>query len=126
MDKTHSHTPGPWAWFGNASAMVYALDETGGVNRFSARVDGGCPYAGRTVKERTSEDELAANARLIAAAPELLEALEMALPGLGGLANENASVTPDYQRARAAIAKATTPDPTPSVGMDTGSGEAAR
>jgi len=71
------HTPGPWRLSdGNASSFVYALDETGGVNRFSCLVQGGYSYCGRTHKDRTLESEIAANARLIAAAPELLDALE--------------------------------------------------
>lgn len=50
---------------------VYALN-TEGTNRFNARVEGGWATRGRN---RTQFDELTANARLIAAAPELYEAL---------------------------------------------------
>ena len=50
-----------------------------------------------------------ANARLIAAVPDLLAACEAALPWLGGLANENPSVAPEYEQLRAAIAKAAAP-----------------
>lgn len=72
-----THTPGDWKLTeGNMSCMVYALDETEGVNRFSALVQGGYSYHGRTHKDRTTEEELSANARLIAAAPDLLAALE--------------------------------------------------
>lgn len=57
------HTPGPWMIAGKT---VYALNEDG-YNRFSALVQ----------DAHTKESELVANARLIAAAPELLEALQM-------------------------------------------------
>jgi len=61
------HTPGPWIADGN---FVYALNEQQ-VNRFSLSLCKGYSDIGRT-----STEELAANARLIAAAPELLEVLE--------------------------------------------------
>lgn len=48
-----------------------------------------------------------ADARLIAAAPDMLAALDRALPWLWGLANEDPSVTRDWECARDAIAKAT-------------------
>lgn len=71
------HTPGPWR---SAETIVWALDETGTVNRFCAAVCGGyvlhSERAGGSI--RTSAEELAANTRLIAAAPQLLEALEEA------------------------------------------------
>jgi hypothetical protein len=68
------HTPGPWLL---QERTVYALDESEKSNRFSCRVQGGFQVR-RVVEhgERTSDVELDANARLIAAAPELLEALE--------------------------------------------------
>ena len=59
------HTQGPWLVEGRA---VYALNDDG-YNRFSALVQ----------DAHTPGDELEANARLIAAAPELLEALECLL-----------------------------------------------
>ena len=65
-------TPGPWRLDGSSS--IYALNLEG-PNRFYANVQSGWSTAGRN---RTSEAELAANAHLIAAAPELLEALEKA------------------------------------------------
>lgn len=57
------HTPGPWLI---VDRTVYALTDDGKRNRFYAAVQD--PF--------TSFDELEANARLISAAPELLEALE--------------------------------------------------
>lgn len=55
-----THTPGPWLMMGRT---VYAL--RGGTNRFDAYVQGYDVQVG----------EIEANARLIAAAPDLLEAL---------------------------------------------------
>ncbi len=57
------HTQGPWLVEGRT---VYALNDDG-YNRFSALVQ----------DAHTPRDELEANARLIASAPELLEALEL-------------------------------------------------
>lgn len=83
-------TPGPWMLSGRT---VYALNDQG-FNRFSAQVQ----------DAHTSAVELEANARLIAAAPELLEALE-------ALTANYADVEPggskNVDKARAAIAKAT-------------------
>jgi hypothetical protein len=61
------HTPGPW--LKADSNFVYALHEHKGrlVNRFSAAIDHYQTQGG-------TADEGAANARLIAAAPDLLEA----------------------------------------------------
>ena len=92
------HTPGPWLIAD--SDLVYALHEHKGrqVNRFSAAIDH-YPSQGGTA------DEGKANARLIAAAPDLLEAL--------------AGIIKDYwldiplwrvKAARVAIAKATGED----------------
>lgn len=100
-----SHTPGEWLTDGNT---VYALDEAGRVNRFSVMITGGyssAPVYGDRI--RTTPEELAANARLIAAAPDLLAALRAAMHVL-----EHTQVTPSgverYERAKAAITKATT------------------
>jgi len=65
-------TPGPWRLDGSSS--IYALNLEG-PNRFYANVQSGWSTAGRN---RTSEAELAANAHLIAAAPELLDQCERA------------------------------------------------
>lgn len=73
------HTPGPWT---AGDTYVTALNKYG-TNRFACSLEGG--YAvdsvgyDRKYKERTSDEELKANARLIAAAPELLAALRAAV-----------------------------------------------
>lgn len=93
------HTPGQWD---RQDHTIFALDETGTINRFSAQVQGGfvCREQGWNQAERTSDAELLANARLIAAAPELLEALELAVAYLTGLPHEPA------HKIASAIAKA--------------------
>lgn len=84
-------TPGPWMLSGRT---VYALNDQG-FNRFSALVqDAHAPAY-----------ELNANARLIAAAPELLEALEQAVTSMQDSGYQNSHVA--VRAARAAIAKAT-------------------
>ena len=83
------HTSGPWTVRNIASKDAYV----------GPAADGGAPNVAIIPKRITrSNDEQQANARLIAAAPELLEALQQALPQLIGRA---------YLDARAAIAKAT-------------------
>lgn len=84
---SEKHTPGPWEinreWMdGEWRQVVSGWDEK---------------WLRLSVAGNIGE----ANARLIAAAPELLEALEKALPDLSGQ---------DLLRARAAIAKATGQD----------------
>lgn len=60
-----SHTPGPWLLAESDGTFVYALNEQG-FNRFYAHVQ----------DAHTPKEELRANAKLIQAAPDLLEALE--------------------------------------------------
>lgn len=71
---SNQHTPGPWLTEGN---LIYALDETGRVDRFCARVFQ--PSRIRASSPRTPDAELQANVSLITAAPDLLEALETAV-----------------------------------------------
>lgn len=98
------HTPGPWAFS--------RWDEWGDTRFYIAQADG-APYtpnysdvatlvAETCIGEKVATQE--ANARLIAAAPELLEALELLTAGI------ESSVSDTYiplVKARAAIAKAT-------------------
>ena len=88
------HTPGPWAHTGNGDITGI---EDNGFGRGSVDV---CSVYLRTVKGRTE-----ANARLIAAAPDLLEALKGALehwPVPSSICKDR----PAYEAARAAIKKA--------------------
>lgn len=81
------HTPGPWhTEEGSYGHYVKVVDPTG---RTVARI----PWGGND----------GGNAELIAAAPELLAALEAALPMIDGYREGSASVC---EAARAALAKA--------------------
>lgn len=98
--KETKHTPGPWELGEPTSQLefgVYATDKISGIRYFLANAEGHMRYK-----------ESLANARLIAAAPELLEALHdvlsdyMAVHGLGDL-----EMKPALFRACAAMYKAT-------------------
>jgi len=91
------HTKGDWT--------------TGGISPFGAfgedkpvKVDG---IVMARVINYANEDEANANARLIAAAPELLEALKNALALLAAYCGEEGHCQPAIKESRAAIAKAT-------------------
>jgi len=97
-NQTHKHTPGPWTSFedGEAHPGVEAFDSNISIVIISypaVEDDGGV--------RGQSHAEAVANARLIAAAPDLLEALEVYLMAGHKEARRQASV-----KAKAAIAKA--------------------
>lgn len=85
------HTQGPWLVEGRT---VYALNDDG-YNRFSALVQ----------DAHTPGDELEANARLIAAAPDLLEALDGMIEAYDDGAQPEWAL-PYIRAAHKAIAKA--------------------
>ena len=88
-----AHTPGPWTILPNTPHFVRAMHPAEGMQ----------PVA--TVYH--FDGELAANARLIASAPELLEALEAVLPDLEHyVATHGPGPDKRLVAARAAIAKA--------------------
>lgn len=101
----NGHTPGPWGVFaqpinGAGDAVLELVEQVQATNPISSHIyliDAGGKCAAVTGCGPTSE----ANARLIAAAPELLEALQY-LVSLGG--------GDCLEPARAAIAKATGAD----------------
>jgi len=68
-------TPGPWLITPDG-AFVYALNERG-TNVFWTHVQRG--WKGKDAEFRTDSDEVEANAKLIAAAPDLLAAAVEAL-----------------------------------------------
>lgn len=95
-------TPGPWSYVDHSWACigVYAHDTTRGV-------------ASLSIEDEVTEDdqyqlevEMQANARLIAAAPELLAAL-IAMVDAHAVPSSGCKERPAYDAARAAIAKAT-------------------
>lgn len=102
------HTSGPWLLADDGSAFVYALNESGEANRFNLSVSGG--FIDKFPSPmRTTNDELLANARLIATAPELLEAVNWLkctlLSALAGTCIRDADEVISF--AEKAIAKAT-------------------
>jgi hypothetical protein len=100
------HTPGPWSVHGTRAVVVPTLHlrrPLGGHE--DARIDRET-YAQEICAlhwpdRNRSEDEVQANAHLIAAAPELLEIAEMVLPGVDAWGNEKQAA-----KIRAVIAKA--------------------
>jgi hypothetical protein len=109
------HTPGPWHWVNSRSDKPFDFD---------AIWDGDGTPSLRTIAEHETKNvgllpdwildaepmqngNDAANARLIAAAPELLAALEACEMRLTHLAQDGAQVTHELKVARAAIAQAT-------------------
>ncbi len=99
------HTPGEWKRTG---FTVYATEGERGkdANRFYAAVS-----PGHINGVRTTEDELLANARLIAAAPDLLEAVvELLATHLASIRSVSETIDnrtdAAIRLARAAIAKA--------------------
>ena len=117
----HGFTPGKWMRDGRT---IYALDENGFVNRFSARVEGGYVQQNprRSYRDaiRTTEEELDAVAQLFFASPTLLEALfvaEKAIIGIWGAISRDdeagarfADQDPAIATIRAAITLATGKD----------------
>ena len=95
------HTPGPWALHDEVAGVVYGPDGH---------------QVCTTPRTTRREVERAANARLIAAAPEMLAALlklvEAVDPAVGGLTLEDWATEP-VADARAAIARATGEEVTP-------------
>ena len=85
---THTHTPGPWI------AECNCIRSEQGNQRFDL-----------VAIVPLNHDEWGANARLISAAPELLEALQMLMPQEPQEADSYDRAM--WEAARAAIAKAT-------------------
>jgi hypothetical protein len=88
------HTPGPWQHGANYGACVYVFDEN---RSYNIATLGPTPVMGGSCE---------ANARLIAAAPELLEALKEMMH-YRSWAGDWWQVEHAKNMARAAIAKAT-------------------
>lgn len=101
-----SHTPGPWdcdTLYTSEEDVPFSLSKE---VRAVMSPNGDVAYLANALD---SDQTIMANARLIAAAPELLAALKAALPVLESDANRRE--IPDWERAlvnlaRAAIAKA--------------------
>ena len=104
MKTKTQHTPGPW-YLAEERLLTFAHGEVVGPN--NEHICGLLPDNNGIVM-MTEEDK--ANARLIAAAPELLAALENALNVMAGIAIGDLKTikvdSPAIIQARAAIAKA--------------------
>ena len=95
MSETQ-HTPGPLEYFFG-----------GGTGAFIVEPDGTVVAKLSVIENTSGHSALVANARLFAAAPELLEACE----GLLGLAERDGWLHVAVNQARAAIAKAKGEEP---------------
>jgi hypothetical protein len=95
------YTPGPWECFG---AHIYSPGEKG-ANICSISEPRATRYVGYTELKTSSDDleEAFANARLISAAPELLEAVRDLIE------QAESGRQMDLSDARLVVAKATTP-----------------
>lgn len=110
------HTEGPWSAFGPTGTGIH----TQYLIRHNSPGRSGGSFA--TVQTLHSTDEAieacAANARLIAAAPDLLEALKDSLQGLHAAVPHADRIRdilhPIIERTQDAIAKATEPQPEPA------------
>ena len=89
-----THTPGPWRVSPSVEGMLCIFADVN--HRQDGYLDA-CVCAVSAIMDKTEIDE--ANARLIAAAPELLEALERVV----AIADRD---TVEFNAAKAAIAKA--------------------
>lgn len=106
-DTTTKHTPGPWMTDGTSRQAFGQIGVFGpGGVACVALIQPGClPEDGR-------EDAAKANAYLVAAAPEMLEALRLALPILAqeagdddGAATSDSAAARAYNAARAVLTK---------------------
>ena len=91
------HTPGPWSVDGE---VIRGDEQSNGSVSVACILDGAYPYGRRAGKSAR------ANARLIAAAPELLEALNNLLSACDLPGDRDREIEQAIPHARAAIAKA--------------------
>lgn len=106
-----SHTPGPWEAIDNRQVVTVAEVETGRTYGYGCENDFVCDLNDGEYHEYRNEKEQAANARLIAAAPELLAELKCVLASFAdepriGSVHADKIRRAWFDRARAAIAKA--------------------
>ena len=98
---TDKHTPGPWRIVDEIGGDLYVRD-VGGVIAFCAKP---MRWEGQDDRYTSEMAECHANARLIAAAPDLLAALEKCVEHLRCVREGYSSISPE-DIARAAISKA--------------------
>lgn len=99
-----SHTPGPWVVIDDRQVVTLAVCHPGRTYGYGCGNDFVCDLNDGEYHQYRNDKEQAANARLIAAAPDLLEALK----GLcrQGITSTAADWDTAWSTARAAIAKA--------------------
>ena len=104
---TTKHTPGPWAieTVLTSCGICHKVGPFPG-KRLEDKPRYACLYADYPSKENPADAELEANARLIAAAPELLEALRVMIAWANAEPGTYPGGYPGTQAAKA-IAKAT-------------------
>ncbi len=96
-NKTNSHTPGPWR-VGDAGQTIFGPLSSNPSPVTIAQLPAQTPRCG--------QDERRANARLISAAPDLLEALQMAVNTVEcDSLDKSGERLPWYKAARLALAK---------------------
>ncbi len=92
-----AHTPGPWTILPNRVCVIGPCAED----------EGGSALVAMCAAARRDNDECAANARLIAAAPELLAALEELLAfSADVVSSPNTTLGRLHNAAEAAVARA--------------------
>jgi len=101
---SNAHTPGPWSLHIVPTSVGFCF-KVGPFPWKDGRQNHACIYADYPGANQITNTELGANARLIAAAPDLLEALQTIVNSAE--ANQAAILYPLIDDARAAIAKAT-------------------
>lgn len=107
------HTPGPWSHWEDQKDRAPAPDDAGGVSNAPFGIcaaDSGISIAelwfGTDCGQHISRDEAEANATLIAAAPEMLEALKVAQGALAMLVSPDAIISTSSAQAWAAAVEA--------------------
>lgn len=100
-----AHTPGPWI-VETVRTSCGLCHKIGSPDVLAAK-SYACVYDDHTIDNPSSPETALANARLIAAAPTMLEALERILPMAMGLFPEGGAYEAAIAGARTAIAIAT-------------------
>jgi hypothetical protein len=93
MSEQGNYTPGPYTYYAG-----------GGIRDGAGRLIAALSYAGKRVSAKVTPEELNANGRLFAAAPELVEALCRLADRVEAIELPDGS-TPDTCEARALLAR---------------------
>jgi hypothetical protein len=100
-----AHTPGPWSVQASEKAFCWEINHVPDRGLWSAVAEVGANALG---SRKVAAQEAEGNARLAAAAPELLDAARIALAMMGGDDDgpDDDDMFDVWQKVRAAIAKA--------------------